>query len=123
MSRSPFDAVLLTGQLTLAIENPRAVSYGDDEKVRQAAMTREPIIATNLDKGSYYLTYHRWARKGPFVDRLAFYRIEVNCLDEAGEHPKWFTYAQQLRAELQRRCPSAWTRALARSCRRSCSMR
>ena len=26
VSRSPFDAVLLTGELTLAIENPRAVS-------------------------------------------------------------------------------------------------
>jgi hypothetical protein len=50
VSRSPFDAVLLTGELALAIENPRAVSYGDDEKVRQAAMTREPIIAAHLNE-------------------------------------------------------------------------
>lgn len=50
VSRSPFDAVLLTAVLTLAAENPRAVSYGEGEKVRHAAITTDPTAATNFDE-------------------------------------------------------------------------
>jgi hypothetical protein len=49
VSRSPFDAVLLTGEVTLAIENPRAASYGDGEIVRQTVRAREPSIAAHLN--------------------------------------------------------------------------
>ncbi len=49
ISRSSFDAVLLTGAVTLAIENPRAASCGHVEMVKQAARARQPITATRLN--------------------------------------------------------------------------
>jgi hypothetical protein len=42
--------VLLTAVLTLAAENPRAVSYGEGEKARHAAITTDPTAATNFDE-------------------------------------------------------------------------
>lgn len=49
VSRCPFDAVLLTGEVTLAIENPRAASYGHGGMVRHATRARDPTIAVHLN--------------------------------------------------------------------------
>jgi hypothetical protein len=41
--------MLLTGEATLAIENPRAASYGHGEIVRQTTRAREASIAAHLN--------------------------------------------------------------------------
>jgi hypothetical protein len=48
VSRSPFDAMLLRGEVA-AIENPRAASYGDGEMARHTARPREPINVVYLN--------------------------------------------------------------------------